>query len=66
MIMILLTILLIVNLNNFDFSKSTTTGLIYTLLFIPLFLLFGVGFTKLFMSLKLKFTGISNQGTIQR
>ena len=62
---ILLTILLIVNLNNFDFSKSATTGLIYTLLFIPLFLLFGVGFTKLLVSLKMKFTNTSNQATVQ-
>ena len=38
---ILLTILLVVNLSNFDFSKPAMTGLTYTFLFIPLFLVFG-------------------------
>ena len=59
---ILLTMLLIVNLNNFNFTKSVTAGLVYTLLFIPLFLLFGTGFT----SLKTKFSGTTNQDTISR
>jgi len=51
---ILLTTLLIVNLNNVDFTESTTSGLIYTLLFIPLLLLFGIGFTKPVRALKMK------------
>ena len=52
---ILLIMLLVVNLNNFNFSKSTTAGLIYILLFIPLLLLLGIGFQKLLVSLKMKF-----------
>jgi len=64
---ILSTMLLVVNLNNFDFSKSTTAGLIYTLLFIPLLLLFGIGSTKLFMSFKMKFRNLNDtQDTFQR
>ena len=63
---VLLTMLLVVNLNNVDFSKSAITGLIYTLLFIPLLLVFGLGFSKLFLSFKAKFIAIHNPGTIQR
>ena len=63
---ILLTMVLVVNLNNFDFSESATAGLTYTLVFIPLFLLFGISFSKLFMYLKMKHHDTPNQGTIQR
>ena len=64
---ILLTMLLVVNLNNnVDFSESAITGLIYTLVFIPLLLLFGIYFSKLFLFLKVKICGIPNQGSIQR
>ena len=51
---ILLTVLLIVNLNNFDFPEATTVGLVCTLLFIPLLLLVGVGLAKPFTALKMK------------
>ena len=61
---ILLTMLLY--LNNFNFSDFAITGLIYTLLFIPLLLLFGIYFTKLIMFLKVKFCGTPNQSRIQR
>ena len=52
---ILLTVLLVVNLNNFDFSKAAMAGLIYTLLFIPMTLLFGIGIKKLLHSFQTKF-----------
>ena len=52
---ILLIMLLVVNLNNYTFTKSTTAGLIYTLLLIPLLLLLGIGFKKLLVSLRMKF-----------
>jgi len=61
---ILLTMVLVVNLNTHDFSKSATAGLIYTLLFIPLLLLFGISFNKLLVFLKIKFqkfNGTPNQ-----
>ena len=48
---ILLTMLLVVNLNNFNFSKPALGGLIYILLFIPITLLFGIGIKKLLCSL---------------
>ena len=51
---ILLTVLLVVNLNNFDFPEATTVGLVCTLLFIPLLLLTGVGFAKPIAALKMK------------
>ena len=63
---ILLTILLVVNLSNFDFSKPAMTGLTYTFLFIPLFLLFGIGFAKLLIILKMKIRGTPNQGSAPR
>ena len=63
---ILLTMLLVVNLKNADFSESAITGLIYTVLFIPLLLLFGMGFIKPFLYLKAKYIGVPNPGTIQR
>ena len=63
---ILLTMLLVINLNNFDFSKPAIIGLTYTLLFIPLLLLFGIGFTKLLINLKLKIKGTPNQGTVHQ
>ena len=66
---ILLTMLLVVNLNNFNFSRSTIAGLAYTLLFIPFLLLLGVGFRKLLLSLKMKFQtsdGVYNQETNRR
>ena len=66
---ILLTMLLVVNLNSFSFSKSTTAGLIYTLLFIPLLLLLGIGFKKLLASLKMRFqksNGIRHPGINER
>ena len=46
-------LLLTVTLNNTKFSKSTTAGFIYILVFIPVLLLFGMGFKKLF-NLKLQ------------
>ena len=61
---ILLTMLLVVNLNNFDFSKTAMTGLTYTLLIIPLLLLFGIGFAKLLIIIKMKIKGTPT--TIQR
>ena len=66
---ILLTMLLVVNLNNFDFSKHTAAGLIYTLLFIPLIILFGMGFKKLLNSLRIKcqkFNGTNNSHMTKR
>ena len=51
---ILLNMLLVVNLNNFNFTESTTVGLVYTLLFIPLLLLVGLGFAKPLNALKVK------------
>ena len=63
---ILLTMLLVVNLNNVDFSETATTALIYTLVFTPLILLFGISFAKLVVYLKMKYNGNSSQGTIQR
>ena len=50
----LLTMLLVVNLNNFDFSESTMIGLVYTLLFIPLLLLAALGFAQPIKSLRMK------------
>ena len=61
---ILLTMLLVINLNNYNFSRSTIAGLIYTLLFIPLLLLLGMRFRKLLLFLKMKIlksNGIYNQ-----
>ena len=52
---ILLIMLLVVNLNNFTFTESTTAGLIYTLLCIPLLPPLGMGFRKLLVYLKMKF-----------
>ena len=68
---ILLIMLLVVNLNNFTFTKSATAGLIYTLLLIPLLLLLGVGFKKLLVSLKMKLQksngiGIHHSGINER
>ena len=63
---ILLTMLLVANLNNVDFSESAITGLVYTLIFIPLLLVFGLGFSKLILSFKAKFIAIRYPGTIQR
>ena len=51
---ILLIVLLVVNLNNFDFPEATTVGLVCTLLFIPLLLLLGVGFAKPIEALRVK------------
>ena len=51
---ILLTVLLVVNLNNFDFSEAITVGLVCTLLFIPFLLLLGVGFAKPIEALRMK------------
>ena len=51
---ILLTMLLVVNVDNSDFSKSATAGLIYTLLLIPLILLCGKGFKELLKLLQMK------------
>ena len=63
---ILLTMLLAVNLNNFDFTKSATAGLVYILLLIPLLLLFGISFTKIVKMKLQKFTGTHNQDGTQR
>ena len=63
---ILLTMLLTVNLNNFDFSEHTTAILIYILLFIPLILLCGIGFRKLLSILYMiyeKFNDTTNSHT---
>ena len=51
---ILLTMLLVVNLNNFDFNETTMVGWIYTVLFIPLLLLSAVGFAQPIKSLRMK------------
>ena len=58
---ILLTMLIVVNLHNFDFPKSAAAGLVYTLLIIPLCLLFAISFHKIFMAVKMKFKDINNQ-----
>ena len=68
---ILLILLLVVNLNNFTFTKSTTVGLICTLSIIPLLLLLGMGFKKLLVYLKVKFQksdgiGIHHPGINER
>ena len=63
---ILLAMLLLVNLNNVDFSESATTALTYIILFTPLGLLFGIVFAKLVMYLKMKYNGTSSYGTIQK
>ena len=66
---ILLIMLLVVNLNNFNFSQPATVGLIYTLLLIPLLTLFGIGFKQLLKSLKAKFwksNGTTNPRAIKR
>ena len=64
--LILLTMVLVVNLNNVDFSESATAGLIYTLLFTPLALLLGIGFSKLVVFLKIKYNTTATQRRIQR
>ena len=63
---ILLAMLLLVNLNNVDFSESATTALTYIILFTPLGLLFGIVFAKLVMYLKMKYNGTFSYGTIQK
>ena len=66
---ILLTTLLVVNLNNPDFSESAITRLIYTLLFIPLILLCGIAFKELlnFLQAKVKKSNdTNNPSTIKR
>ena len=60
---ILLTMLLVVNLNNFDYSQPAMAGLIYTLLFIPMTLLFGIGIKKFFQT---NFHSITNPCTPER
>ena len=64
--LILLTMVLVVNLNNVDFSESATAGLIYTLLFTPLVLLLGIGFSKLVVFLKIKYNTTATQRRTQR
>ena len=63
---ILLTMLIVVNVDNFDFSKSATAELIYTLLLIPLILLCRIGFKVLFQMKVQKPDGTTNPHTIKR
>ena len=48
---VLLIMLLIVSLNNFNFSESATIGLVLTLILLPMLLLLTIGFKGLIMKL---------------